>query len=308
MDLETLSPYLAPVEENNMSIFRGLQASNHERSVNLSIARIIDNFLDLPCRRIILIGGLPRSGTSSCEAFFHAQEGCFVFDEFHPLKEQGFLSQIGALQNYGEIQLDFWTDSSGYDWRNFSRKDYIDASLATFLYSVAAFTKKEKFKNKDPQKLRVLAIKLPSLEDVYPALRDALNSCGVETHFIYCARDPIKSLRSNFQMPWVGNEGPENFVSQYSKQIQRSVSAMEHIPRSEFTVWTTPNSKGDRSDYASLVGEPLLSWLGKIDSSPTYSDEWPKERRRNREIPDEIVDVFANSEIVQRYRNEFGLR
>lgn len=83
---------------------------------------------------------------------------------------------------------------------------------------------------------------------------------------------------------------------------------MEHIPRSEFTVWTTPNSKGDRSDYASLVGEPLLSWLGKIDSNPIYSDEWPKERRRNREIPDEIVDEFANSEIVQRYRNEFDLR
>jgi hypothetical protein len=268
---------------------------------------MVEKFLGLREKRMIFIGGLPRSGTTSCDSFFHAQEGCFVFDEYHPIKSEEFLNQLERDRSYGCQQRKIWTDSSGRDWRGFNTDDYLNACLSVLLLTLREYTKKEKFKYKDLSKVCVLATKLPHIEDAYCRIRDELSNYGVETHFIYCVRDPVASLSSNWQMPWVTTDDPAVFARSYLSYLENSLRAMENIPSSECSVWITPQNQEMRNDPRARVqvDNKIKSWVGSLNSKPVYSDEWPKERRVLRQLPENIIHEFSASGIAKRFREKF---
>lgn len=272
-----------------------------------SITLMVENFLELQERRMVFIGGLPRSGTSSCESFFHAQESCFVFDEYHPIKSEEFLNQLEQDRRYGISQLAIWTDSSGRDWRGFNSNDYLNARLSVLLLTLGEYTKKEKFKTKDLSKVYVLAAKLPLIEDAYCKIRNELSNYGVETHFIYCVRDPVDSFSSNWQMPWVTDEDPAVFATSYLSMLENSLQAMEKIPSSESSVWITSQTQEMKHDPGFQLDGKIKSWLGSLNYKPVYSDEWPKERRRLKKLPESVIQEFSASDITKRFRDKFFL-
>lgn len=278
----------------------------NENQIFTSAASLVEEFLGLQRKRMIFIGGLPRSGTSSCESLLHAQEGCFVFDEFHPLLSGDFLMQLRRDRLYAKSQLDIWADSAGLDWRNFSRRDYLNANLFVFLVTLAAYTKKSKFKEKDPGKLSLLATKLPFIEETYLQIREELLYYGIETHFVYCVREPVASLSSNWQMPWISSIDPEEFAIEYLKDLNRSLSAMENIPSHESSVWMTPQSREFPNEGDVGFDQKVRSWIGDFSNRPVYSDEWPIERRHLRKLPEHVIRDFSDSNVVRRFREKFG--
>jgi len=260
---------------------------------------------------LVIVGGLPRSGTSSCDRFLHAHAGCFMTDEHHGLMNEQLLSAQDFLSDYQRNEIALWRDGAGRSWRGYALPE-LDWSRRRWLLSLLfLYTRRDKFLGKSPRQVTVVGAKLPHAERVVPRLAHLLAPCPVS--FVYCVREPTRVLSSNWQMPWVSGTDSEQFVAGMIQQYGTSLSAFRAVREAKVStvVWKTPDTPAD----AGAIARPFLDQLGLAEELGCYQnaaipvvDEWPPERRRPAvPIPVSVMRAFSESPVVQAFRREFGL-
>ncbi|MBL8339067.1 MAG: sulfotransferase [Rhodoferax sp.] len=260
---------------------------------------------------VLLVGGLPRSGTSSCDRFLHAFTRCFMLDEHHGLIQESFLSAQEFLLQYRRDELAVWTDAAGRSWRDYdgAQLDWLrQRSLLALLFLC---TRPGKFAGKEAAQLGVVGFKLPHLERTVARVARLLAPLSV--HFVYCVREPLQVLQSNWQMPWVGGADTAAFGNGIAQQYGVSLAAYRAARDAGIrtVVWRTPErpTSDMREADAFLAELGLAAQLGPraVDAVPVI-DEWPAERRRTAvPLPEEVLIRFSQSAEVQAFRREFGL-
>ena len=134
---------------------------------------------------VILIGGLPRSGTTLCERLFGSHPEIRIFDE----------SPLSSMPSLLAEQQAFYGPAIE-SWRNLTECElkWRQATLIAELWMLGS----------DPKKLtndRFLYVgqKTPGVEEDLPFYQRYF-PCGLI--LIYCVRHPVRVLRSMLAMPW----------------------------------------------------------------------------------------------------------
>lgn len=260
---------------------------------------------------ILLVGGLPRSGTSSCDRFLHAFSRCFMLDEHHGLIQDAFLSAQEFLQQYRSDELGVWTDAAGRSWRDYDGMQLDWLRQRSLLALLFLCTRPGKFAGKVPEQLGVVGFKLPHLERTVARVARLLAPLPV--HFVYCVREPLQVLQSNWQMPWVGGNDSAAFGAGIAQQYGVSLAAYRSARNAGIrtVVWRTPDRPAAdlREADAFLQALDLGAQLGpRVQDPVPVIDEWPAERRRAAPaLPLEVLRSFTASAEVRAFRQEFGL-
>ena len=260
---------------------------------------------------ILLVGGLPRSGTSSCDRFLHAYTRCFMLDEHHGLIQDAFLSVQEFLAQYHSDELGMWTDASGRGWREYNGMQLDWLRQRSLLALLFLCTRPGKFVDKAADQLGVVGFKLPHLERTVARVARLLVPLPV--HFVYCVREPLQVLQSNWQMPWVAGADPAAFVGGITQQYAVSLAAFRSARDAGIrtVVWHTPErpASDTRDIDAFLERLALGPQLGPRAHEPVpVVDEWPTERRRvTPPLPPDMLRSFSESAEVREFRVEFGM-
>lgn len=260
---------------------------------------------------ILLVGGLPRSGTSSCDRFLHAYTRCFMLDEHHGLIQDAFLSAQEFLVQYRSDELGVWTDAAGRSWREYNGMQLDWLRQRSLLALLFLCTRPGKFAGKSADQLGVVGFKLPHLERTVARVARLLAPLPV--HFVYCVREPLQVLQSNWQMPWVAGADAAAFgvgiAQQYAVSLAAYRSARDAGIRT--LVWHTPErpASDTRETDAFLERLALGPQLGPRAHDPVpVVDEWPAERRRvTPPLPPQVLRSFSESAEVREIRHEFGM-
>jgi hypothetical protein len=262
-------------------------------------------------RHLLIVGGLPRSGTSSCDRFLHAHAGCFMTDEHHGLMNEQLLSAQDFLSDYQRNEVGLWQDEAGRSWRGYALPELERSRRRWLLSLLFLYTRRDKFLAKSPGRIAVVGAKLPHVERFVPRLAALFAPCPVS--FVYCVREPTRVLSSNWQMPWVSGADSEQFVAGMIQQYAASLSAFRTVREADIptVVWKTPDTPGDFD----ANGQSFLDKLGLAEHLGGYRsaaipviDEWPPERRRRAAaIADPAMRAFSESPAVRAFRSEFGL-
>lgn len=259
---------------------------------------------------LLVVGGLPRSGTSSCDRFLHAHTGCFMTDEHHGLLNDRFLSAHEFLIDYQNSEIDVWRSDSGRSWRDFTLPELDWARRRELLSLLFLYTRPSKFIGKTPEELGVIGIKLPHIENTLLRMKALVAPCPVT--FIYCVREPIRVLTSNWEMPWVSTIDSQQFANGMLPQYADSLAAFRAITEAKVrtVVWRTPDSADNGNLRQDFIDElDLGGAMGCYQASATQVvDEWPPERRRQAPpIGDEVIRAFSSADAVREFRRVFQL-
>ena len=272
-------------------------------SQDATYLRFAANLIERSEYRFLVIGGLARAGTSSCERLLHAVPSLFVADEFHGLIEETYLSSLAYLRTYAGAEASVWTDAGGLTWRELGLEDLLQRQRTVFTTSLMAYTRPSKFSGKDPARIKYLAVKLPGIENALLQLGSALSDTPIP--LVYCCRRPVEILNSHWQMPWVKETDPDLFANDIREKLRRSVESFKAIVASGWPtfVWRTPADSRTMIDAARFLGladEPSLSLQTPL------IDEWPPDRRRQvTQIPTDTLKRFAETDIATEYVGRF---
>lgn len=260
---------------------------------------------------LIIVGGLPRSGTSSCDRFLHAHSGCFMTDEHHSLLNEQILSGYEYLVDYQNSEIALWKSDAGRSWRNYKLTELDWARRRWLLSLLFLHTRREKFAGKFPERVAVIGVKLPHIENTVPRIVPLVAPCPVT--FVYCVREPTLVLSSNWEMPWVSSSDARMFADNMLQQYASSLAAFRTVRKTNIktVIWRTPDTAGDdgASRQTFLSELDLVTQLGSHqDTAIPVVDEWPRERRRRvAPIGDAVLKAFSESDAVQEFRREFEL-
>ncbi len=275
-----------------------------------SLAFLSTLAVDAP-RHILIVGGLPRSGTSSCDRFLHAHSGCFMLDEHHGLLNDQLLSGHEYLVDYQNSEIDLWKSATGRGWRNYNSSELDRVRRRALLSLLFLYTRRDKFVDKSPREIAVVGIKLPHIEATVSRIAALAAPCPVT--FVYCVREPTLVLSSNWEMPWVSTGDGQLFAQNMVQQYATSLAAFRALRQANIRtiIWRTPDTSGDEgSRYQAFLRE-----LGLVQEMGCYQktalavvDEWPRTRRRRvAPLDDGIIRAFSAADAVQEFRREFGL-
>lgn len=254
----------------------------------------------------LAIGGLPRSGTSSCERWLHGYRGIFVADEFQGFNDAAYLAGLAFKGDYIHSEIELWTDENGRTWRGTTRDRLDRGRTIAEIVNLLLHTRPSKFAGKDPADCLVFGFKLPLLEEHFA---DVWPSFGKQPFpFLYCARDPAAILQSLWTMPWVAPTDEDSFVEATRLHIRQSLDGLDRVVATgaPTAIWRTPCSEYDANDAIAQLGLSRLA--GARDEQPGAIDEWPKQRRRSRPaLSDGAMRTFNVSPEVQRYRERLAV-
>lgn len=270
--------------------------------------RGLEHFLLHPPQKMLLIGGMPRSGTSSCDRYFQDFADCFMADEFHPVTQRAFTDLQYQLAAYGSSQLDIWQDSQGRDWRGFTRDAYKVAQIGSLFSTLILHSSPDKRAEKDLATICVFGLKLPNIEQSVATIADYLSKTGIDIHFIYCARDPRQIFSSLWEMPWITEMDEMAYVQEFSLSLSASLNAYRSLRDEMKSVWLTGATPEETTIYRSSFAKRFL-WqdsLGARAPRDRYIDEWPRPRRRAVEkISDAAIHRLEELSVISEYRMTF---
>lgn len=268
-------------------------------------ASFISRLSNTPPKNLLFIGGLPRSGTSSLERYLHGFENIFVTDECAAINDNGYIETFNMLSQYGKDEVALWNDENHRGWRGFSQDDLELARLASFISTFMYYTRRNKFQLKTPQKINCIGFKYPGIENKINIIRNSFETSITEVLFIYCARDPVMVLKSNWQMPWTKYTDPYDFAKYIANYYEISMSQFIDI-KARKMVWKTDLWRDKNSENIKLLNSFIE--LGSRQDGSSVIDEWPLYRRRSiKDIPNDVVKFFSDLPPIQEYRNYFKI-
>lgn len=247
-------------------------------------AKFIAEFSMERADEFVLIGGLPRSGTSSAGAALHRSGAYFICDEFDLLLRDDYRQVALATRRMCSSEQSIWSDNAGMTWRGMNGAQYAAAARDTFANTLLNFTNPAKFVGRSAGMVRKLGVKVPRSEGAVGFVREIM--APIPVRFVYCAREPRDVLRSNWQMPWTTGEDDSVFAASIAKSYEES---MEHL--------------------ASLSGyEVFRTGVDKRSGNDVRFDHWPAPLRRQvAPIRAEVEQAFSQSPPVVRFREIMGL-
>jgi hypothetical protein len=252
-------------------------------------------------KRYLAIGGLPRSGTTSCDRWLHSFPSCFIADEFHGLTAPDYSAALRFLQDYAHHEVEVWTDSAGRSWREATLNDLDWRRHRALLSTLFLYTRSLKFLGKKPKEIDTIGFKLPMLETVFSGLLPCL--LQNETFFVYCVREPIDILKSNWTMPWTKETDQERFVDWFISEIARSMAGIKKIQAAGCPVlfWSTPAHDTGAEAFIQKLG--IFAHSANRETPRNHFDEWPPERRRKTPpLSNALINYFSLHPTIEKYR------
>lgn len=251
--------------------------------------------------KVVIVGGLPRSGTTSLDATLHARSDTFMCDEFHELRRLETRRFFNRLQHYHAGESRHWQDSEGRTWRGMGPDDYRLAAAHSLTQTLLSFSDPKKFRGKHSAEVDVFGFKHPRIEVGAMMFHNMFSP--VQVHLVYVAREPVSVLRSIWEMSWTAETDPAVF----EESIQRDYAqSLQHLQSLEGRGVHCHVFRTGLDTIDDLLG--CLELDRQVESGEIFSDTWPSERRRSVEpIPDDIVERFSHSETVVAFRQAMAL-
>jgi hypothetical protein len=257
---------------------------------------------------LVLVGGVPRSGTTSVAMLLHSLEDIFCFDECPLLKNDQLLSINNQIRDLLRAERSLWQDSENKSYRGFTEADDFARRKFFFFSALTTFLTDYCLSGKSISKIRVAACKTPSLEMHFPAIAKSLEPLKV--HYIHCVRAPFEVMQSNWQMPWILETDKSRFVNSMMGYLHESMLAYHKICESNTSCEVIRNEEV-RND-AFLVARKVAAMLGieapLLLNSKFAFDDWPAERRRGMPKLDELelLKVLSQDARFVEWCSAFG--
>lgn len=251
--------------------------------------------------QVVVVGGLPRSGTTSLDAALHACASCFMCDEFNDMLLLEVRQFFNRLQNYHRNEGRHWMDTSGRTWRGMDADDHGEAAAHALAQTLLAFTNPAKFSAKHAIDIRVLGFKHPRIERGGQMFRNAFPFA--ETKFVYAAREPVAVLNSLWTMRWTREDDPQAFMDRIIRDYEQSLGHLQTlIDRGmDCVVFRTGFDQID----------DLLARLGIEPANQAREwrvDTWPHDKRRDvGALPETLIGTFSQHPTITGFRERMGL-
>lgn len=253
----------------------------------------------------VLIGGYARSGTTKVANLVHSIAEVFCFDECHSLKSALPTRCFLTATNYLQSERMMWHDAEGRSHRGLTEADEIRRRKFLFVSLLTAYNRKNSFVNKPISGIQCIACKTPSLEFQLATLLQS--DLGAKFSYVHCVRNPISCLVSNWQMPWVTQTDPHQFISSFCADLEASFHAYSHLKH--FGIPLHVVRLEDIVSPSSIATQQLAKFIGysAIPHANDVVDDWPKNRRRQVSLD---IEEFAHSVYedhrIQAWCQEFG--
>lgn len=251
--------------------------------------------------KIVVVGGLPRSGTTSLDAALHACPSCFMCDEFHDLLLLEVRRFFNRLQNYHGNEGRHWLDAEGRTWRGMDAEDHTEATAYALSQTLLAFTNPAKFSGKHAIDIRVLGFKHPRIERGGQMFRNAFPFA--ETKFVYAAREPVAVLKSLWTMRWTREDDPQALMDRIIRDYEQSLGHLQTLVDREMEciVFRTGIDRVD-----DLLDRLDIQSAG--EGKEWRVDTWPHDKRRDvGSMPEALIDTFSQHPTITGFRERMGL-
>ena len=242
----------------------------------------------LPRMELIVIGGMPRSGTTLTGALLNSSPDIEVYNEIAPLDRfPGLADLADQVRSWSQGVI----DSPHEAWRGLSEPLVHDRVLRLFREFCRATGPhipegSDRWDAPSGKDARLMAIKQPNSELQVPELDRILGPKG--PRLVYCMRDPAGIYESFLSVPWGA-----------------SVSAAESVGEDRVIVFDIDRATEDRE---SAVGR-LFDRLGVPVTEPVrrFASVWrPHNRSAGRFDEDVLVVGEEREERLSEFRERFA--
>jgi len=234
-------------------------------------------------QQILLVCGMPRSGTTLIGALLESNEDVEV------VYEPPSLATFTALPLLAKEYL-AWAEgvmaSPWEKWRGLSRESAL-ATLDNFTVGLLRTLQPRPYNPRGPDRpTSAVCIKLPSAEKDAQYWEDLLKTR--KPIYLYCVREPREVYASLLRMPWGCKISPQNFLD----QLERSVKGIQGVSDSSRVHFLnishlSVNPKARMKKFEEIFSRVALTI---DDKTMQFLTHWPSVNRSE--------DVFEASECL----------
>lgn len=289
----------------------------------VDFARVLDNPEALR-GPVVIVGGLPRSGTTFCQRLLNSSKQFLIFDEFPP-------SVAPSLQSLLDGQASFYAHDFE-KWRNVDRATLLSRQryLLLTLWAMGSDPSVSRKKARSifgASHVKFFGQKTPSSELDLQAYAPYFGEVGIV--LVYCVRHPVAVLRSLAAMPWRGIGDEDAMIAHTVSRYEKSLAAID-AAGADKNVTVVPFlidslSTAATSDRRPLADQFLRAFPGRptpdagmlkfLDEMPVV-DHWPVlEKVPSQQLRPEHIETispakvlgYSKHEVIQEVLRRFGL-
>ena len=277
---------------------------------------IVSSVLDLPAylarrdiQKLIIIGGVARSGTTFVGNMLHSHPSIFCFEECMLLKQKrrmeffDFQAQISCLERNNA------RPHGNLNWRGIMSEDDHKRLLFQFTSLLAAGTGEKALLGKDLPSVNSVACKTPSAEFTVPDVARFVSPLPV--FYVHSVRHPRDVVKSNWKMPWIKIMDPAKFLVAMERHFHLSLKAFRAIAASDTpcVALKVELFRGSETRQSAIANISTFLRVEQASTKPSIAnvDHWPIDLRRDVEdIPNTLLQSFMQRRDIQEWCTEFG--
>ena len=250
---------------------------------------------------LIVIGGMPRSGTTLTGALLNSSPDIEVYNEIAPLDRFPGLSDLAdQVRSWSQEVI----DNPHEAWRGLSEPLVHDRVLRLFREFCRATGPhipegSDRWDAPTGKDARVMAVKQPNSELQIPELDRILGPKG--PRLVYCMRDPVGIYESFLSVPWGAAVTPAEFV----ERLRTSVGAAAEVGDDRVIVFDIDRATDDRESAV----RRLFDRLGVEVTDPVrrFASVWRPHNRSAGRFDDDVLVVGADREVrLAEFRELFA--
>ena len=261
---------------------------------------------------VVVVGGLPRSGTSFWQSLLNAHSEVLIFDEFHAMLDEGFPRFLEGHRRFFDRQFERWRRVSPAE---------MDARFRELLVQFWALGTNPALLEKAHRRVRVFGLKTPGVERSLTWLSSLFGDRRIV--FLYCVRSPLQVLRSLHRMPWGEDATNETLIQDLVRRHGESMGQVEearelaNVKVRLCSVQHAGETEPQRLEYATT----LFRALGLEIDEPAHDfvrewrvvDHWPNAQEGRApgmpktDFKREELERFQTADTIVRFRREYGI-
>lgn len=253
--------------------------------------------------QVVLVGGMPRSGTALTGALLNNAPEVEVINEIPDLHRfPAFVELAGQIRSWSvEVQSD--PDEA---WRGITDEITADRVLnlfRLFCRTVGPVVPAGRWHLPSNAPKDVMALKQPNSEQVLEDLEDLLDPR--HPRLVYCVRDPSRIYASLLSVPWGASISPEEYVDRLDASTRAADALVERAPDRVF-VFDIDRTTELVERYR--IVSDLFAWLGvpvSVDVEQ-FIREWnPVHNSAGRFDASKVPDASERARLVRAFETRF---
>ena len=229
--------------------------------------------------RPIIVGGVPRSGTSLTRDLLNTHPKVVILDEFPFSRVPSTFSLMRELRDLAELPHE--------SWRGLDSRELADR-LAWWLASTwASVSRPSLLRRFQARGVRRFGMKTPSAELFFDELQAHLRQN--KPQLVFCIRDPLSVYESLLGLAWGAHYTPDKAAELFLASRNAALAIRKKEPDCLFVVNVDLASRSFRDRL--LLAERLFRFLGLRPAARTaaFCLRWPPVNRRDPRKDPEIL-------------------